>query len=420
MSGAPTPQFLPKAFAATAAPTFINTIPDTTVTPGRASWTLGFPPVTMTPKIAGGVPPFGQDVNGVLYALSTHAVAQQAGQSPVWSALIAAAIGGYAVGTVLGSTDGLTKWFNILDANVSNPDANGAGWVPLYAPGTRSFTVTGGTLTLTTTEAARYVLVFGGTLAANQAVNLPNNRVGPWLIVNNTTGSFSLTVKTSAGAGVAIPQGGFAEPVQVYGDGTNIYRTDALLSIPSAVAPTPDTYVVRSNAGYVFATYLNQNSGVEPGAALVNVFIDQGDGYLRKKPIANFLGEIFVSPALTGVPTAPTAAPGTNDATIASTAYVQAAIALGITYGGKVNSAGAAIALPAGWTSTRIGAGRYTITHNIGVTLAAVPTVNMAGSADDRYANILGENVNSFTIEVLDVGAGAVDNAVSFIAKVPG
>ena len=51
-----------------------NTIPvpsQISVTPGAASYTDGFPPLTMTPKASGGVPPFGQDMNGILYAITT-------------------------------------------------------------------------------------------------------------------------------------------------------------------------------------------------------------------------------------------------------------------------------------------------------------------------------------------------------------
>ena len=50
-----------------------NTIPNASqiaITPGAASYNDGFPPLTRTPVAAGGVPPFGEDMNGILYAMS--------------------------------------------------------------------------------------------------------------------------------------------------------------------------------------------------------------------------------------------------------------------------------------------------------------------------------------------------------------
>ena len=59
-------------------------------------------------------------------------------------------------------------------------------------------------------------------------------------------------------------------------------------------------------------------------------------------------------------------------------------------YIGRVNSAGAVISLPPGWTSTRNGVGDYTITHNLGSAayiallqpdaVAVVPVINTRGS----------------------------------------
>src|SRR5690242_4772276 len=50
-----------------------NTIPvpsQIIITPGAASFTDGFPPLTMEPKSSGGIPPFGLDMNGILFDLS--------------------------------------------------------------------------------------------------------------------------------------------------------------------------------------------------------------------------------------------------------------------------------------------------------------------------------------------------------------
>lgn len=85
--------------------------------------------------------------------------------------------------------------------------------------------VTGGNLAMdgVVPPAGQHPLVqmltnFTGVLTSNQTVTVPNVSK-MWLVVNNTTGAFTLKFKTSAGAvGAAIPQGGAAF---VYCDGAN-------------------------------------------------------------------------------------------------------------------------------------------------------------------------------------------------------
>lgn len=352
---APAPQFIPQAFAANAAAPYRNTIPQTTVTPGRASFDLGFPPLTMTPVIAGGKPPLGQDVNGILYMVSSHTVYQQSGQPYRWSADVAAAIAGYAAGTILGSTDGVTLWFNIVPGNTTDPDGVGAaGWVAMYSYGITTVPgLTGGVRTLSAAEAARNVIVLNGALVANTQVVLPA-QYRRWLIVNATSGAFAITVRTPGGSGVTIPQAGFNGPVEVWSDGISIYNVVAPVNLPIDQAATGLTIAQRTNAGYLFATYFNQSSPVE-SVALAAIYGDMGDGYHRKVslasvqaqlPVSNFAGQvsnaqvpvgavnqwrgtILNNSTLTGVPTAPTPTPGDNSARIATTAFANPAATLG-------------------------------------------------------------------------------------------
>lgn len=322
---APYPEFIPQAFAMNAAGPNRNVIPDITVSTQRASWNLGYPPLTMTPVIAGGKPMLGPDMNGILYMLSSHAVYQQSGKLYQYDADVVVAIGGYAIGTLLGSVDGSTVWYNVTAANTTDPDASGVGWVAMFAYGMTPITaLAGGLRTLTLVEASKSVIVLTGALAANQQVVLPT-QLRRWLIVNACTGAFNLTVKTAAGSGVIVPQGGFAAPVEVYGDGTNIYNVVAPVNLPIDQNPVGLTIVQRTNAGYVLATYFNQSSGLE-NAAMSAIFFEQSnDGYLRKMSPANFKAQIFADAALTGNSTAVTQAAGTNNTTIATTAFVQAA-----------------------------------------------------------------------------------------------
>lgn len=349
------PEYISEAFGINAAVGDRNTIPETTVNTQRASFSLGFPPLTMTPVVAGGKPMLGPDMNGILYMLSSHAVYLQSGQPYRYSADVAAKIGGYAVGTMLGSTDGAVVWYNKTANNASNPDTGGAGWIALYAYGiTTVGGLIGGVATLTLNQAAKSVIALSGALAANQQVVLPTGQIRRWLIVNSCTGAFTLQVKTAAGTGVTIPQGGLNAPVEVWSDGINIYNVVAPVNLPIDQNPTPLTIVQRTNNGYVLASYFNQSSGYE-NFGMAAIYADSGDGYHRKiQPgnfqaqlaLSNFAGQvsnpqvpqsavtqhsaaILSNAALTGTPTAPTAGAGDNSAQVANTAFVQAAIGAG-------------------------------------------------------------------------------------------
>ena len=68
-------------------------------------------------------------------------------------------------------------------------------------------------------------------------------------------------------------------------------------------------------------------------------------------------------------------------------------------YGGYVTSAGAAgTPFPSGWTVAHTGAGRYTVTHNLGTTsYAVVPTALQA-----LLCYIASRGANSFVLDCVD------------------
>lgn len=99
------------------------------VTPGVASFTDGFPPLTMTPLAAGGVPPHGADFNGIFNFLSAAVRWAQSGGGYAYDSAFSTAIGGYPKGAWLRQASGNGYWLSLLDNNISNPDTGGAGWV---------------------------------------------------------------------------------------------------------------------------------------------------------------------------------------------------------------------------------------------------------------------------------------------------
>lgn len=306
MPGAPTPQTLLEAIASAATSGFItNPMPDGPTGTNAASVQQGFPPITMQEELAGGQPPLGQDMNGLMFLISSHTLYVECGQTYFWNSALATQIGGYLAGTILGMTDGTGLWLNTSGGNTSNPDTGGAGWVPLVAYGFTTVAVTGGIVTLTAAQTKYQVIILSGTLTSNLTINLPATDQ-EWLIVNTTSGSFATKVQTTAATGsVTVPQGGLNSPTQVYsiGDGA-IYTRVAPLSVPISIAPTPSTLVERDNTGAVLSTVFNSNeSPTNPTVA--NVIVDAGDGNFQKIPLVDFIAQfqapVFKSGLITGV-----------------------------------------------------------------------------------------------------------------------
>lgn len=98
---------------------------------GRASWTDGFPPLNFVQRAVGGVPPFGEDMNGALQQVSAGLQWQQAGGPLPYDAAFVTSTGGYPLGAVIASASfpGMA-WASTTANNTTNPDTGGAGWAP--------------------------------------------------------------------------------------------------------------------------------------------------------------------------------------------------------------------------------------------------------------------------------------------------
>lgn len=165
-----------------------NTIPVESkigVTPGLASFTDGFPPLTMTPLAAGGVPPYGADFNGILNFLSSAVRWSQAGGRYRYDAEFAAAVGGYPKGAMLAAVSGYGNWQSLVDNNMADPDGGGGGWVDSTAGRLLNVQVfsTVGTATYVPTDGTRFVVVEvqggGGAGGGSQATTASTVSVCP-------------------------------------------------------------------------------------------------------------------------------------------------------------------------------------------------------------------------------------------------
>jgi len=89
-----------------------------------------------------------------------------------------------------------------------------------------------GDYTLSAGQQNKAIYNFTGLLTGNRNIIVPAT-VAQYTISNNTTGAYTLTVKTAAGTGVEIAQG--SDGI-VYCDGTNVEAATAAISTPISVA----------------------------------------------------------------------------------------------------------------------------------------------------------------------------------------
>jgi hypothetical protein len=142
------PAKFPIPFGNSAGGGFIRSIPTASqigINPGFASLTDGFPPLNFQPVAAGGVPPFGQDVNGLLNRITQWNQWQAAGGPVIYDGTFAAAIGGYPRGAVLQSALVFGNfWLSTSDNNTTDPDSSSAtNWIsPPGIMGTGSLSTT--------------------------------------------------------------------------------------------------------------------------------------------------------------------------------------------------------------------------------------------------------------------------------------
>lgn len=265
-----------------------NTIPvpsQISITPGAASFTDGFPPLTFTALSAGGIPPDGGDMNGILNQITAVQQWQSAGGIFSYDSAFSTAIGGYPAGAILQSSDGLSQWLNLTDDNLTDPDdVTSVGWVAIEAYGITAVTgLTNVNVTLTPAQYRNGLITLAGTLTGNVQIIFPTH-LRRWLVINNTTGGFSVTCKTAAGTGYVADAG----VNEQYCDGTNIVSLNP--PAPSGVRQTVDGGPVNSNG---FAAFGGSTGGTGV-TAVGTLYLTAANGLRNLRGVA-------VNPAWTGL-----------------------------------------------------------------------------------------------------------------------
>ena len=136
------PILIPQPFANNGSKNSIQNTRQQGQDPEDATWSDGFPNVTMQPIESGGLPPKGMDFNGILHALSASIVHQQKGGFFYYDTNYAKNIGGYHAGAILIADDNSKLFISTIDNNTNNPNQNINGWQILAGAGVNADTAT--------------------------------------------------------------------------------------------------------------------------------------------------------------------------------------------------------------------------------------------------------------------------------------
>ncbi|UVE62939.1 tail fiber protein [Escherichia coli] len=218
---------------------------------GVATFDKGFPPITMQPLSAGGIPPSGKDMNGVIYSVTLQQQWQNAGAGYTFSQDFSDAVGGYPKGSVVANSTLNGQWISLNEANATPPEsATGAttGWVPINNYGITSITLAATSVVMSSIQAAKDRIILTGVLTANVNLIFPT-WIKSWVVQNNCTGNFSVTCKTASGTGVIVIPGMVS---RLFCDGTNI--TDETMSTTSDFVGSVTPFAMNSApAGWLAA-----------------------------------------------------------------------------------------------------------------------------------------------------------------------
>jgi hypothetical protein len=200
------PAKFPIPFGANAGAGFIRPIPTLSqvgVQAGAASLTDGFPASNFSPVAAGGVPPFGQDFNGILNQTTAWVQYLSAGGPINYDPVFALAIGGYPKGALVLSADTTFQWRSTVDNNQTNPDAGNAAFTGSIISTTLTVTaVSSGTLALGQ-------ILSGSGIAANTVIiglGTGSGGTGTYTLNNaQTVASESMTAAGASGWTPLVP-----------------------------------------------------------------------------------------------------------------------------------------------------------------------------------------------------------------------
>lgn len=386
LSSSSIPTKIPVYWAQTASGSF-STCPVPTpsqipITAGRASWTDGFPPLTFLPAVSGGIPPFGQDFNGVLCQISQWTRWFNAGASVPYDATFQSTIGGYPKGAIVPSatTFGIF-WISTVENNASNPDTGGAGWT-LFTSLPQNLPVTGASTTLTAGQCGSVIersntgTPMSDVLPGTSPGVLPQ---GCFVTIVNNDASAMLSVKAGTGAAIkTLNSNGWAyvgpgQSITYESDGANYWATHQATRTKLGANTTLFVAVTGGS---------NNNNGLGGGTAFADMnfayaFAAQNldlNGFVLTISVADgsYGQSSFAGPLLGAI--------SPNSVLLTGNTGTPANVTVGSssTFGTMYASEGAMMTI-SGFTLTNTGAGSTLLTAN-GGTHVQIQTMNF-GSA---------------------------------------
>lgn len=279
-----------------------STIPETSTSgslaEGTASMDVGFPPLTRIPPSSGGIPPHGEDMNGILYNVTNKLQAYDAGAKYPFDSTFAAKISGYPNGAIVASSDLSGVWLSITDGNLNNPEGTATtstNWIPLSFTGVSAISIPDANVTMTCLSAARPTLILTGTLTANRYLYIPA-WAKEWTIINNCTGLFNVIISTVSGSNTASIQNG--KSALIYCDGSSVSLintvqnatnvTAGVVKIVDNLLSTATDAALTANQGYILN---NKMLGIGQTWQDVASLRNNGSTYINNtgKPIQLFV-----------------------------------------------------------------------------------------------------------------------------------
>lgn len=236
-------------------------------------------------------------------------------------------------------------------------------------------------------EARNAVLVVSGTNGAVRQIICPLvNKT--YIVSNNTTGGFAITIGGSTGSTVSIPNGVTA---QVYCDGINFF---------SSQTGSAGNFAVNGNLSVAGTTALT-------GATTLSAALTYGGVTLSNAVTGTGNMALSASPAFTGVPTAPTAAAGTNTTQIATTAFV---LSNGVPTGAIIMWSGSIATIPSGWLLCNGSSGtpdlRDRFIVGAGTTYAVAATGGSANAVVVSHTHTITDPTHSHTEQYFSATGG--------------
>lgn len=199
-----------------------------------------------------------------------------------------------------------------------------------------------------TDQARNAVIVATGSMSAVRSIIAPNVTKN-YIVRNATTGGFNVQIKTAGGVAVSVAPG---QAASVFCDGADFYLAQA--------SPTLTSQNITDALGYI--PYNSTNPS----------------GFITAAGLSAYA--TLASPNFTGTPTAPTQPNGTNNQSLATTAYVVSAVTAATTGVVSFNTRTGAVVLNSGDVASALGYTPYNAANPAGyITSATAPVQSVFG-----------------------------------------